>query len=311
MTVPEYSRRMNRVLDYIDRNLDQDLDLRELAGVAHFSAYHFHRLCCAWLGETLGDYIQRRRLALAAERLAARRDLTVLAVAVSVGFGSGEAFARAFKRHFGCTPTAWRADAPQRWATQLAQARAGAFPQHSNFDQTPPRGLCHHPGHESAWEKSNMTVRLIDLPPTGVAYLRHLGPYGAPVATFWREAFMPWLAGNGLADAARYGIPHDDRSLTDSRKCRFDAAVAVPDGFVATGKATLMTLPGGRYAAASFKATPATIGHAWIELFRGWLPASGMQCDARPLFAYYPPGTQIDPATGTFDCELCLPVCPL
>ena len=51
----EYTRRMNRVLNYIDRHLDQPLDLRQLAEVANFSPYHFHRVFAAWMGETLGD----------------------------------------------------------------------------------------------------------------------------------------------------------------------------------------------------------------------------------------------------------------
>jgi AraC family transcriptional regulator len=59
----EYERRMHRVIEVIDRRLDQPLDLASLAEVAHFSPYHFHRLFAAWTGETLGDYLRRRRRA--------------------------------------------------------------------------------------------------------------------------------------------------------------------------------------------------------------------------------------------------------
>ena len=55
----EYSRRINRVLDYIDDHLDEALDLDTLAEVANFSPFHFHRLFAAWMGETLGDYLRR------------------------------------------------------------------------------------------------------------------------------------------------------------------------------------------------------------------------------------------------------------
>jgi len=99
---------MHRVLEYIDLHLDRPLELSELAGVAHFSPFHFHRLFSAWMGETLGDYLRRRRLELAAMRLAAQPRLPVLNVALSVGFGSSEAFTRAFKARFGSAPTNWR-----------------------------------------------------------------------------------------------------------------------------------------------------------------------------------------------------------
>jgi len=67
----EYAQRMNKVLDYIDQHLDTPLDLLTLAEVAHFSTFHFHRVFLAWVGETLGDYMWRRRLEIAAVHLAA------------------------------------------------------------------------------------------------------------------------------------------------------------------------------------------------------------------------------------------------
>jgi AraC-like DNA-binding protein len=50
----EYVARMHRVLEYIERHLDERLELETLAGVANFSSFHFHRLFTAWMGETLG-----------------------------------------------------------------------------------------------------------------------------------------------------------------------------------------------------------------------------------------------------------------
>lgn len=50
----EYAARVNRVIDYVERNLDRPLALTELAGVAHFSPFHFHRIFETLVGETLG-----------------------------------------------------------------------------------------------------------------------------------------------------------------------------------------------------------------------------------------------------------------
>jgi AraC family transcriptional regulator len=84
------------VLEHVDRHLDERLELESLARVANFSAFHFHRLFAAWMGETMGEYLRRRRLEVAAQRLVAQPRLPVLPVALGVGFGSAEAFARAF-----------------------------------------------------------------------------------------------------------------------------------------------------------------------------------------------------------------------
>ena len=104
----EYNRRMHAVIEYIDRHLDGELDLATLAGVAHFSDFHFHRLFRALTGEVLGDYLRRRRLEVAAIRLRAQHGVPVLQIALGVGFGSAEAFARAFRARFQCSPTQWR-----------------------------------------------------------------------------------------------------------------------------------------------------------------------------------------------------------
>src|SRR6187200_3285622 len=99
---------MHAVIEHVDRHLDQNLDLAVLAGVAHFSAYHFHRLFQAWTGESLGDYVRRRRLEVAAMRLRAQPQVSVLQIALAVGFGSAEAFTRAFRTRFECSPSQWR-----------------------------------------------------------------------------------------------------------------------------------------------------------------------------------------------------------
>jgi transcriptional regulator GlxA family with amidase domain len=74
---------MHRVLAHIDAHLDQPLDLATLADVAHFSPFHFHRLFSAWMGETFGDYLRRRRVELAAMRLAAQPRARILNISLS------------------------------------------------------------------------------------------------------------------------------------------------------------------------------------------------------------------------------------
>jgi AraC family transcriptional regulator len=73
---------MHRVVEHIDRHLDEPLELETLAGVAHFSPFHFHRLFSAWMGETLGEYVRRRRLEIAAQRLISQPAVPVLQVAL-------------------------------------------------------------------------------------------------------------------------------------------------------------------------------------------------------------------------------------
>jgi AraC family transcriptional regulator len=156
-----------------------------------------------------------------------------------------------------------------------------------------------------------MNVKLVDRQPATIAYLRHVGPYGQELSHFWQDTVYPWMETNHLLGRPRYGISLDDPGITAPEKCRYDAAVEIEPGFVGAGQHLKTTLPGGKYAAASFRGTAAEIGDAWMALLRDWLPSSGLQLDARPLFEYYAPDMTMDQDTGAFQCDICIPVTTL
>ena len=301
----DYAARMHRVLDYIDRRLEQPLDLEQLAGVANFSPDHFHRLFSAWMGETLGDYLRRRRLEIAAIILLSQPHMSILQVALAVGFGSSEAFSRAFRTRFGCTPSLWRRE------------KAGLLPPNSNPDQLKSKIDQVFPAQKHNNDKSinntqdqQMNVKLVDRAPVNIAYLRHVGPYGESVNRFWQNQVMPWMTTNNLLGRACFGISHDDPSITAPQHCRYDACVEAPKDVALAGGGFLTTIPGGRYAVLEFEGSVAEIGLAWAALMREWLPASGLMLDARPCFEHYPPASCQNKAPGIFSCEICIPVAP-
>lgn len=298
---------MHRVLAYIDQHLEQPISLNTLADVAHFSPFHFHRLFSAWMGETFGDYLRRRRVEVAAMRLAAQPRTRILNIALSVGFGSAEAFTRAFKTRFGRSPTAWR---EHQYSLRSANSNSGQV--NSKRSQALQVPFEQHEVSRNLNKEIIMKVTLIDREPATIAYLRHLGPYGEPIARFWQETYVPWAVMNKLgADHARYGISHDDPSITAPGQCRYDACAEVSADFMVTGSALKTTIPGGKYAVLKFKGTVEEVGEAWAALLRDWLPSSGLQLDSRPCFEYYPKGVAYDCETGEFECEICIPVAPL
>lgn len=95
--------RLNQAMDYIEDHLDQRIEVAELARIAVTSEYHFRRLFSALAGMPLSEYIRRRRFTVAgAEVLSGRAAL--LDIAVRYGYGSGEAFGRAFRAVHGVGP---------------------------------------------------------------------------------------------------------------------------------------------------------------------------------------------------------------
>ena len=64
----EYCARIERVIDYIYAHYGEDLSIDDLADVAAFSRFHFHRVFAGVVGETVGDFLKRTRLERAASR---------------------------------------------------------------------------------------------------------------------------------------------------------------------------------------------------------------------------------------------------
>ncbi|MCX4458283.1 AraC family transcriptional regulator [Streptomyces sp. NBC_01340] len=95
--------RLNQALNHLEACLDREVDMAEVARIATVSEYHFRRLFSALAGMPLPVYVRRRRMTLAAAEVL-DGELTLLDVAVRYGYGSGEAFARAFRSVHGIGP---------------------------------------------------------------------------------------------------------------------------------------------------------------------------------------------------------------
>lgn len=243
-----YIDRMHRVTEYIDQHLDQYLDLETLAKVAHFSPFHFHRLFSAWMGETLGAYLRRRRCELASTRLLAQPKLAVLQIAMGVGFGSAEAFTHAFNTRFGCSPTTWRLQ-----QSAVRQTKSNPDQGLSNANQARGGQVRKNGAPNITTAETLMNIEIVDRKATAIAYLRHVGPYGQPIGAFWQTQVYPWMVTHGLIGQPRYGISHDDPNVTASEQCRYDAGCEIPANFVVTGNAHRTIIPGGKYAALRFR----------------------------------------------------------
>lgn len=90
-------------LEYIESHLLEDLSVKEIAKQANFSVFHFQRTFNVMADTTVGDYIRRRRLTLAANELR-KSDVKIIDIAHKYGYETPEAFSKAFRKQHGITP---------------------------------------------------------------------------------------------------------------------------------------------------------------------------------------------------------------
>lgn len=119
--VQDYSERIKDVTQYILEHIDEPLNREVLAAVAGFSVPHFHRIFTAHVGENIAAYVRRVRLERAGRKLRMGA-VDITEVALAAGYDTHAAFSKAFKQHFGLSPSEFR-QIGCRAATQLLRDR--------------------------------------------------------------------------------------------------------------------------------------------------------------------------------------------
>ncbi|MFB5675996.1 effector binding domain-containing protein [Paenibacillus terreus] len=108
----DYYKSIQSAVDYMEANLQKAMDIRQIAGQAGFSPFHFQRLFQAISGFSVQEYIRKRRLTEAAVVLR-NTDAAILDTALSYQYQSQEAFTRAFEQFCGVTPARYRKAEPE------------------------------------------------------------------------------------------------------------------------------------------------------------------------------------------------------
>ncbi|MBI5529725.1 MAG: AraC family transcriptional regulator [Deltaproteobacteria bacterium] len=263
-TSRDYRERINRVIFHIESHLDEKLDLQDLAKVAFFSPFHFHRIFTAFTDEPLGNFIRRLRLERSSKHLL-HLAAPVTEVALTAGYETPAAFTRAFSAHFGVSPTEYRKrNKPARML--------GAKP----LDLTTRK------------EKRNMKPEIRNVEPMPVLFVRRTGPYSQAAG----EAFgvLCQFAGpRGLLGptSRMIGISHDDPHVTAETKLRYDACVTVDHEVKPEGEIGLKTIAGGGYAIFVHSGPYELFQRTYDQIFKEWLPDSGKQLREEPCFEMY------------------------
>lgn len=324
----EYTARINRVLDYIDAHLGEELALETLARVASFSPFHFHRVFGAIVGEPLGCYIQRIRIEKAAGQLLADPERPITAIAYDCGFSGSAAFARAFREYFGMTASEWRlkgepaacpesAPAGRERKERKTESKAGKTQGKKRKEREAAAG---YTGSITTgqWRNSmtptKLNVEVKRLDPVTVAYVRNIGPYMGDAELFGRlfTRLFQWAGPRNLcgSDTLVMALYHDNPDITDHAKLRLSVCISVPENTRVEGDIGRMVVPGGLYAMARFELKTDGYAAAWDALCGDWLPESGYQPDDRPAFEIYRNSPDEHPE-GLCIVDICMPVKPL
>lgn len=100
-----WSQGIQNALEYIEENITDKLEIKDIASKAYVSAFHFQRIFSVLCGYTVAEYIRNRRLTLAGQKLAASNK-RIIDIALEFGYDSPDSFTRAFTKFHGISPSA-------------------------------------------------------------------------------------------------------------------------------------------------------------------------------------------------------------
>ena len=270
-----------KALWLIENRSASDLTLDEIAGLCGVSRFYMSRAFALATGQPVMRYLRGRRLTEAAHALAAGAP-DILAVALEAGYGSHEAFTRAFRDHFGMTPEAVRS---RRHLDDLAIVEAIRMDPKLLVDLEPPRF-------------ENGRAFLVAGPAARYAFATNQG-----IPAQWQRFAQHIGHIPGQVGDTTYGVScnHDDAGYFDYiTGVEVSGFAELPDDFAR------VRIPAQRYAVFSHRGHIAAIRGTIYTIWNKWLPESGHQVADAPNFERY--GRDFDPKTGTGVVEIWVPI---
>jgi AraC family transcriptional regulator len=270
-----------KALWFIEGHLAATLTLDEISGVAGVSRFHMVRAFATATGFSVMRYVRARRLSEAARALAGGAP-DILELALEAGYGSHEAFTRAFRDHFGVTPET---------------LRASACLHHIKIQE--PILM------DSTLTDNLQTPRFETGKPLLVAGLgeRYNFESGAAIPGQWSRFQQAVPNIPGRVGQVFYGVccNGDDAGNFD-----YIAGVEVSDFSDLPREFAKVRIPEQRYAVFTHKDHISTIRRTITTIWNQWLPASGLKAADAPNFERY--GENFDPVTGNGGLEIWVPV---
>ncbi len=272
----DHLRQMQRAIDYIEDHLDGDLSTDSIAKEAGFSKWHFQMVFYSAVGDTLKEYIRKRRLTGAMIAIGTT-DKRILDVALDAGFESQESFTRAFKTMFGKNPGECRKEGIKSIMSLNKLKITMEYLDHLY------RGINMEPVFKFIAEKKVIGM--------GTKFISALSPDNnnqVLIPALWQK-YVPRRNeiqfAMGPEDIGVCLNPKGEKSHPD--ECFYMACAEVkkiekiPEGMIS------MTLPEGEFAVFTHKGRVEKLGMTMKYIFGSWLPKSGKKLRDAPDLEIY------------------------
>ena len=269
----------NRVFKFIDENLESDLSLNTVSEIAFFSPFHFHRVFKFVTGETLNEYVTRRRVEKSASDLL-HKNITATEIAHQHGFSDNSSYSRTFKKYFGVSPTEFKNQNPNKYSKirQLKSKNGQAYPNYERY-------ICII-NNLKKWTEMNAKIEVKEIPELNLAGVTHIGINGIENAF---EKLTKWAIPKGLlknSETKMGRIFYDSFKVTAPDKVRMSIFLTTNVPFEIDGEINKLTINKGKCIVGRFEITPNEFEKSWTSLFI-WMNENGYKKSSENPFEIY------------------------
>ncbi|WP_265131998.1 AraC family transcriptional regulator [Chryseobacterium oranimense] len=258
----EHKKRIIKAIAYIDNNLDADLSLEKMAKIAMYSSFHFHRIFKLITGETLQNYIIRKKIEKSAFYLAVKKDIELKELYLDLGFSNHSVFSKTFKKYYGIAPTSFRNSAPETFH-KILQIQSKNGQVYTVFSQY----ICSIENLLN-WTKMNLKIEVKELPEMNLAAVMSLGIANVEPSY---NILLDWAKKKQLfprENVKMISVYHDSFKVTPPDKVRIHACMLLDKNLEKQeGLVFSETIHAGKFIIGSGEVTLEDIERCWVSLF--------------------------------------------
>lgn len=255
----EYLKRIHHLQNHLEANMYDTYTIEELAAIAGFSKYHFHRIFKAMCNESIFQFITRIKLEAIASTLVSRSDLSITDIAYLFKFSDSAVFSRTFKQFYDISPREFRNKYSNNCKVSSLKT---IYTKHVNSDV-------------------KATVEVITMDAIPVIYLRKTGAYKQLETCFATslDSLFAFAIEHDLLDeqSSPIAVYHSHPDFSDEEKQRTSICLRIKEPITLLNDSDIMSMSiqSGTYAVAHFEIDQSEYGDAWKYVYGEWLPQSG------------------------------------
>ena len=260
----EHSKICNDLLNYINENIQTDINIDTLSMEFSVSKFHLHRIFKEQMGKNIYETIKDIRLQKASNLLITNKYSTITQVASMCGYASQTSFIRAFKQRFNQTPKQWRNGGYKIYSNMILGTSKTASLAKVDF--------------------SHLQAKIVKTKPLKAYYIRQKG-YNKKAKQTWQK-LQAWIYTNDLKYYEQIGIYHDNPIITPLDDCHYVACVVTKEKLTNTSLPSF-TIPPIVCAVFEVEGKYGDILNLIQWVYHNWLPNSGYETNTIPSYTVF------------------------